>query len=73
MVWVPRCFWNSKKGEICFYRNIGNNESGEDILKLIEATSEGQIKNWIADKTIIIKIKKEKASNLPQGNGLFQG
>jgi len=48
-------FANSKKKKFVFTGILERTEAVEDILKLIEATSEGQIKIEIADKTIIIK------------------
>ena len=48
-------FANSKQKKFVFTGILERTETVEDILKLIEATSEGQIKFEIADKTIIIK------------------
>ena len=48
-------FTNSQKKKFVFTGILERTETVDDILKLIEATSEGQIKFEINDKTIIIK------------------
>lgn len=48
-------FENAKQKKFVFTGLLERTKAVEDILKLIEATSEGQIKFEIKDKTIIIK------------------
>ena len=48
-------FENAKQKKFVFTGILERTKAVEDILKLIEATSEGQIKFEIKDKTIIIK------------------
>ena len=48
-------FENAKQKKFVFTGLLERTKAIEDILKLIEATSEGQIKFEIKDKTIIIK------------------
>jgi len=48
-------FENAKQKNFVFTGILERTKAVEDILKLIEATSEGQIKFEISDKTIIIK------------------